>query len=332
MDKTRIGIIGLGSIAQLVHLPILSRLENVDLVALSEINKNRLRTIGERFPSASKYQDYKEMISNENLDAVVIATPTDTHHEIALNCLKANINVLIEKPITINYDEAREINAVAKKHKKIAMVGMNLRFRPDAMLTKSIINSGELGDLFFIKCSWLREKSSNQKWFINKKQSGGGVIIDLGIVLLDLALWMFDDEKIESVSVQKYNHTLKDIEESAIGLIRFEDGKIITFEVSWELHSESDSFSMSIHGTKGTAHLNPLRIYKKMESGYIDYTPSKTSTSNLYRKSYENELKHFIGAIRENIQLISSSEESLIRMKLLEAIYKSAKACKEIRV
>lgn len=332
MEKTKVGVIGLGSIAQLVHLPILSKLENVELAALTEINKNRLKTIGEKFPNAKKYSNYLEMISNENLDAVIIATPTDTHTEIALDCLKSNVNVLIEKPIALNYDEAKEIHSTAKKHKKIAMAGMNLRFRPDAMLMKSIINSGELGELFYIKCSWLRKKSSAQKWFLNKKHSGGGVIIDLGIVLLDLALWMFGDNKVENVSVQKFNHTLKDIEESAIGLIRFENGQVIAFEVSWELHSETDSFSMVVHGTKGTAHLNPLRVYKRIESAHIDYTPSKTNISNLYRKSYENELKHFIGSVRENVNPISSSEEALVRMKLLEAIYKSAKIGKEIKV
>jgi len=332
MEKVKLGIIGLGSIAQLVHLPILSKLENAELAALCEINKNRLKTIGEKYPSAKKYQDYKEMTENENLDAVIIATPTSTHTEIALHCLKSNINVLIEKPIAINYEEAKEINNAAKKHKKIAMVGMNLRFRPDAMLMKSIINSGELGELFYIKCSWLRKKSSAQKWFVNKKQSGGGVVIDLGIVLLDLALWMFNNNKIESVSVQTFNHALKDIEESAIGLIRFENEQVIAFEVSWELYSETDSFSMVVHGTKGTAHLNPLRVYKRIESTHIDYTPSKTNISNMFRKSYENELKHFIAAVRENISPISSSEESLIRMKMLEAIYKSAKAGKEIKI
>lgn len=332
MEKVRTGIIGLGSIAQLVHLPILSKLENAELAALCEINKNRLKTIGEKYPSAKKYQDYKEMIANENLDAVVIATPTSTHADIALHCLKSNVNVLIEKPIAINYEEAKEINNTAKKHKKIAMVGMNLRFRPDAMLMKSIINSGELGDLFYIKCSWLRKKSSAQKWFVNKKQSGGGVVIDLGIVLLDLALWMFNNDKIDSVSVQTFNHTLKDIEESAIGIIRFENGQIIAFEVSWELHSETDSFNMVVHGTKGTAHLNPLRVYKRIESTHIDYTPSKTNISNLFRKSYENEIKHFIASVRENIHPISSSEESLIRMKLLDTIYKSAKSGKEIKI
>lgn len=333
MDKTRVGVIGLGGIAQLVHLPILSKIANVQLSAIAEINKNRLMSVAEKYTSPQPYLDYREMLEKEDLDAVIIATPTSTHAEIALNCLKAKKNILIEKPIARNLSEAKEINAAAKKYKKIAMVGMNLRFRPDAMLMRSIINSGELGDLFYIKCSWIKKQSSTQKWFVKKSESGGGVVIDLGIVLLDLALWMFGDSKVESVSVQKYDHTHDEIEDTAIGLVRFENGRVISFEVSWLLHSEKDGLSLTAHGTEGTAQLNPLHVYKRLEFSNIDYSVSKTGGSqNLYRKSYENELKHFIAEVRAGVTEISSAGEAVDRMKLLEAIYKSAELNKEIKL
>jgi predicted dehydrogenase len=334
MEKTRIGVIGLGGIAQLVHLPILSKLDNVEIAGIAEINKNRLKLIGEKFSIPNQYTNYLEMLEKQNPDAVVIATPTNTHAVIALDCIKAIKHILIEKPVARNIKEAKEIYSAAKRNKTIAMVGMNLRFRPDAMLMKSLINSGELGDLFYIKCGWLRKQSSEQKWFMNKNKSGGGVIIDLGIVLLDLALWMFGNVKFLSVSVQKYNHQTKDVEDSAVGIIKLANDKIITFEVSWVLHSEDDSFNLTAYGTKGTAHLNPLRAYRRLETTNIDYTPAKTTnTSNLFKKSYENELKHFIGAVRQNeFKIISSAEEMLGRMTLLEAIYKSAETKKEIKV
>lgn len=334
MDKTRVGVIGLGGIAQLVHLPILSKMDNVEIVGIAEINKNRLKLIGDKFSISNRYNNYLEMIESQNPEAVIIATPTNTHTGIALDCIKAKKHILIEKPIGINLKEAKEIYSSANKNKIIAMVGMNLRFRPDAMLMKSLVNSGELGDLFYIKCGWLRKQSSEQKWFINKNQSGGGVIIDLGIVILDLALWMFGDVKPISVSVQKYNHLTKDVEDSAVGFVRFENDKVITFEVSWVLHSEDDSFNLTAYGTKGTAHLNPLRAYRRLASSNIDYTPAKTTnTLNLYKKSYENELKHFIGAIKlDEHKIISSTVEALSRMKLLEAIYKSSDTQKEVKV
>lgn len=331
MEKTKIAVIGLGGVAQLVHLPILSKLGNVEISAVAELNRNRLKTIGEKFGITKQYLDYKELLANEDIDAVIIATPTNTHSEIALECLKAKKHILIEKPIARSLNEAKEINAAAKKNKKNIMVGMNLRYRPDAMLMKSLVNSGELGDIFYIRCGWLRKQSSDQKWFMNKNQSGGGVIIDLGILVLDLALWIMNDTKMKSVSVQKFYHNTKDVEDSAVGLVRFYNDQVISFEVSWGLHSEADSFNLTAYGTEGTAHLNPLRAYRRLESSQIDYTLSNTaSTTNLFKKSYENELKHFIGAVRENNSFISSGDDAVSLMKLLEAMYKSAELKKEV--
>ena len=333
MDKTNVAVIGLGGIAQLVHLPILSKLNNVNITAVADINKNRLVTVAEKFGIPKQHTDYKELLDNENIDAVILATPTNTHKEIAIDCLNAKKDLLIEKPIARNADEAKEISNAAKKNKKKVMVGMNLRYRPDAMLMKSLISSGELGEIFYIRCGWLRKQSSEQKWFLNKNQSGGGVIIDLGILILDLSLWVMDTTKIKSVSVQKYNHNTKDVEDSAIGLVRLENDSIISFEVSWGLHSEWDKFHLAAFGTKGTAHLNPLRAYKRLESSHIDYTiPNTANSQNLFKKSYENELKHFISAVRDNNYITSSIDDSVTLMKLLEAVYKSAQLKKEINL
>jgi len=333
MDKTKIAVIGLGGMAQLVHLPVLAKLANVEVVAVSDINKNRLRTIGEKFNIVKQYYDYKELLAKEEVDAVIIATPTNTHLDIALDCLNAKKHILIEKPIARSVAEAKEINAVAKKCKKQVMVGMNLRYRPDAMLLKSLVISGELGDIFYIRCGWLRKQSSDEKWFVNKNQSGGGVIIDLGLLIIDVALWIMNDTKIKSVSVQKFNHNTKDVEDSAVGLIRFDDDRVISFEVSWGLDAEWDKFHLAAFGIKGTAHLNPLRAYKRLESSHLDYTLTNTSnTTNLFKKSYENELKHFIGVVRENTPVISTGSDAVFLMKLLEAMYKSARLKKEINL
>lgn len=330
MEKTNIAVIGLGGISQLVHLPILSKMNNVNLIAVSDINKNRLNAVAEKYNFKKTYLDYNEMIDKEDIDGIIIATPTDTHAQIAIDCLKAKKDVLIEKPIARNLDEAKMIQAAVKKYKKQVMVGMNLRYRPDTMLMRSLINSGELGDIFYVRCGWLRKQSSEQKWFMNKEISGGGVILDLGISILDLALWIINDSKLKSVSVQNFYSNKNKVEDSSIGFIRFIDDKVISFEVSWGLHSEWDKFHLASFGSKGTAHLNPLRAYKRLESGHVDYSLPIANTSNLYKKSFENELKHFIAAVRDNSPMISNCDDSIFLMELVEAIYKSAELKKEI--
>ncbi|MEW6652088.1 MAG: Gfo/Idh/MocA family oxidoreductase, partial [Bacteroidota bacterium] len=179
----------------------------------------------------------------------------------------------------------------------------------------------------------LRKQSSEQKWFLNKIQSGGGVLIDLGIIVLDLALWIMNGHKLKSVSVETFSHTTKQVEDTAIGMIRFTDERVISFEVSWGLHSEWDKFHLAAFGTKGTAHLNPLKAYKRLESGHIYYTlPTSANPSNLYKKAFENELKHFVAAVRDNSPMVSSCEDAVMLMQLLEAIYKSAELNKEVNL
>jgi len=118
MTKAKIGIIGLGGIAQLVHLPILSKLNSVEISAVSDINKNRLKTISDKFNIKNFFSDYREMLEKTDLDAVIISTPTATHTQIAIDCLNADKDLLIEKPISKSLEEAIQIDALALKKKR----------------------------------------------------------------------------------------------------------------------------------------------------------------------------------------------------------------------
>lgn len=333
IPKTKVAVIGLGGVAQLIHLPILSKINSVEIVAVADINKTRLKTVADKFHIHHRFNDFIKMLQSTEIDAVIISTPTNTHKNIALECLNQKKHILVEKPIALNYLEAEEIDAAAKKNKCTVMVGMNFRFRPDSMLLKSLINSGELGDIFYVKCSWTRKQSSDEKWFKSRSQAGGGVILDLGIVLVDTALWLLDYPKIKNVTAQNFYHTAQNLEDSSIGFIRLNNSTVINFEVSWSFHDEADSFKLTAYGTKGTGHLNPLRAYKKVASNRVDFTTNTgIQTKNLYRKSYENELKHFIGSVRDSDQVISTSSESLSRMMLIESLYESAKIKSEINI
>ncbi|MCF8241029.1 MAG: Gfo/Idh/MocA family oxidoreductase [Melioribacteraceae bacterium] len=331
MNKLKIAIVGLGGIAQVVHLPILSKMKNVELSAVAELNKSRLNSVAEKFKIENHFTDYREMIKRSDFDAAVIATPTNTHLPIAVDLLEAKKDLLIEKPIALNSKESNSIYQTAAKNNKRVMVGMNSRFRPDSMILKSLINSNELGEIFYIKGSWLRRQSSSQKWFTKKSEAGGGVITDLGIGLLDLSLWLNNYPKIYSVTVKTFSTYTKSVEDSAVIFIKLKNNSAINLEVSWSLHSDRDSLSLTTFGKEGTGHLNPLRAFKRIESSQLDYTPVQTfSTKNLYKKSYENELKHFVGAILGNVHLLSSEQEVKAQMEILDNIYKSAEENREI--
>lgn len=330
-DKVKISLIGLGGVSQLVHLPNLVKNSSVEITAVAEINKNRLLTIADKFGIKQRFTNYKQMLENIDCEAVIIATPTSTHKEIAIDCLKAKKHVLVEKPLARTYEEAKQIFIASKKYSKNLMVGMNLRFRPDAMLLRSLVCSGEIGEPFYIKCGWIRRQSSSQKWFTRKTEAGGGVIFDLGILLLDLSLWLLDFPKVHSISTKNFYHNSKDVEDTSISFINFKNSSIISLETSWSLALDKDDFFLNVYGTKGYATLNPFKVYKKLENQAIDLTPSQTdSPLTLFKKSYVNELKAFIGAVRNIGPLFSSGEEALSRMQIIDSMYKSASTNKEV--
>jgi len=334
MKTTKIAVIGLGGIAQLVHFPIIKKLNNAVISAVSDLSKSRLNSVAEKFGIKNRYLDYKELLEKDDCEAVIICTPTDTHLSIALDVLKSGKHVLIEKPVAKSLEEAEKIKKASLKYGKLVMVGMNMRYRPDAMLLKSLLNNKEIGEIFYIRTSWLRKQSSSEKWFMQKGQAGGGVLMDLGILLLDLSIWLLNYPDVLSVSVKNFKNRTKTVEDSSVGFVRLKDNKLINFEVSWSLFSEKDHLVLDVFGTNGTAHLNPLRAYKLINETRIDYSPfsSTSGSKNLYKKSYENELKHFIGAVNGNLGITSSIDSAVHRMRLLEALYKSANNNAEIKL
>jgi len=333
MEKTKVGVIGLGGIAQLVHLPNLAKLSNAEVTAVSEIDNRKLTAIADKFNVHERYSDYNELLNNSDVEAVIIATPTGSHAQVAKDALSCGKHVLVEKPFVRSYEEGIPVVETAKKNDKLVVVGMNLRHRPDAMLLKSVVSSEEIGKIFYIKGAWIRRQSSEQAWFMKKEEAGGGVIIDLGIVLLDLALWLLDYPNAETVSTQNFYQNTKNIEDSSISFLRCNNSRLISLETSWSLPMEKDSYSFTVYGSNGFATLNPFRVFKKYEDEYIEVGSSQTeSPAVLFQKSYLNELKSFIGAIRGTNPIISTGQEALERLKIIEAMYKSSAEQREILI
>jgi predicted dehydrogenase len=332
MTKTKLGIIGLGGIAQVIHLPILSKMDEVEIVAVCDSEISKAKTIAAKYNVDKYYKDVDKMLDeNPEMSAVIIATQTNTHKEVAVKCLTADKDILVEKPIARNLKEAKEIIETAKKHKKKVMVGMNNRFRNDMMMQRTFTKAKEIGDIFYIKAGWVKPQSSNQRWMVEKEKSGGGVFIDNGIAVLDLGLWILGFPDVKSVTATNYFHNTKSVEDSSIAMIRFKNKSILTIEVSWSLLREGELFYCNVYGKEGSTSINPLRIYKRMEGNLYNITPKKLATpSNIFKKSYEYELQHFVGALRGNNNIISTGDDALKVMEITEAIYKSSKTEKEI--
>jgi predicted dehydrogenase len=331
MDKTKVIVAGLGGIAQIAHLPILSKMENIEIAGLCDVDKSKLKFVASKYGVKNYFLKFEEMLDNVQADCCIICSPNNLHKEQSIKALEKNLHVLVEKPLARHYEEGLEIVEAAKKHDRKLMVGMNYRFRPDIMMQESFISAKELGEIFYVKAGFLKKRSTGEDWSMIKEVAGGGVFMDLGIVLLDSALWLMKFPTIKSVSAVNYYHTAEDVEDSTFVMMRFENGATVSLEASWSLHREDDLFFINVYGKEGSAAINPLKIFKRMHGTLVNVTPLKMEKpANTFKRSYEYELAHFFTSIRENSQLISTGKEALERLRIIEAIYKSAKQGKEI--
>ena len=331
MDKLKVSIAGLGGIAQIAHLPIISKMNDVEIAGVCDIDKGKAKTIAQNFNVKNYYTDYETMFKEIDSDCLIVTTPTNLHIDVAVGGLESGMNVLVEKPLSKNIADGEKIVEAAKKNKKQLMVGMNNRFRPDFMMQESFVSSKELGNIFYIKSGFIRKRSTIEEWALDKEQSGGGVIMDFGIVVLDMAMWLMKFPKIKSVSAVNYYHKFKAVEDTSIVFLKFTNGVTVNLESSWTLHREHDIFYSNVFGTEGSSSINPLRIYKRMHGTLVNVTPLKLEKPvNIFKRSYEYELQHFFNSIRTGTDVISDGNEALSVMKITDSIYKSAASGKEI--
>jgi predicted dehydrogenase len=331
MDKQRVGIIGLGWVAQVFHLPILASFKDIEVTAVCDRNQEQSRAIASRFNIPSHYNDYEKMLKEGDFEAVIVCTSTDAHLPVAKAVMESGRDVFVEKPVARLYNEAVELAEIAKAQKRKLMVGMNNRFRPDTMILKSFIEKGELGKVFYCKAGWFKRISSNDHWLTKKDYSGGGVLLDLGIVMLDLALWMLNFPSVNRVKATTFKHKTHSVEDSALLYVEAKQGASIMIETSWSFQSENDFFYCDFMGSEGSAKINPLRINKQLHGSLVNVTPAKIETpQNLHKKSYENEIRHFLGAVRGLHPVLSTVDEAVKRMAIVEAAYRSAKLGREV--
>jgi predicted dehydrogenase len=334
MEKVRVAIIGAGGIAQVAHIPVWKKLENVELVAVCDTVKTRAKAVAEKYKIPQHFTRDEDLLKRDDVDAVDICVPTNMHERLTIDALSAGKHVLVEKPMSRTVEEGEKMVRAARQHKRSLMVAMNVRFRYDAANLKSFIDGGELGEVFYAKAGWLRrqKKWTEHAWLFQKKISGGGVLMDLGVQMLDMALWLLGNVKAKSVKAHLYSHVAKlDVEDTAVALVHFENGVTLNLEVSWTFLREEDLFYANLLGTRGDAQLNPLRVTKELHGNLVNLTPSKSETpTNLYKNSYENELRHFIACLRDGAPMLSAGDESLERMRLIAAMYESANRGKEV--
>jgi predicted dehydrogenase len=329
----RCAVLGTGAIAQVAHLPILSRMRGVTLAGLFDADPAKARTLADRLGVPHVYDSAEEVWADSTLDAVVIATPSHLHAQQVRACLEAGKYVFCEKPLAVTADEARQVLATPGADRRL-MVGMNQRFRPDAAALKSFVAGGELGRVRYLRAGWLNRRvgPSRRTWRHRRAGAGGGALMDLGIQLLDLCLWMLDYPEPRRLVAHMHRERGSEVEDSAMVFLDLEDDRVINLEVTWDLVSDRDRQYLHLQGSAGSGSLPPLRVLKEMESGVADVSPAAVpGRENLFTASYREELTAFADAVRGDIELALPSEHVTL-LRLVEAAYVSAERRAEVRL
>lgn len=334
-ESIRIGIVGAGAITQVAHLPILRKLRGVEIVAICDNDLGKARALADRFGVPDAFDDIEDLCESEDLGAVVICTPNHLHESHIVAALSANLHVLVEKPLATSTASAQKILRAAEKRDRIVMVGMNHRYRTDVQIVRSFVQHGELGGIDSVQAKWhvFRPSRALLGWRLKRAQAGGGAMLDLGLSVLDLGLWLAGNPVPVRVSatLDKLGGN-GGVERAGSAFVVCENGASIFVDVTWHHMGGDEVFGVELRGEKGTASINPLRVWKELHGLPADVAPTASgSRENAFTASYRAEWAHFLAAIHGEAKA-PDLKEHLTLHRVLDAIYRSADDGRDIQL
>ena len=356
-EQVRVGVIGCG--AGIFHLEGYSADPRVKIVALAGLDTDRCEMLAKRFAVPQVYREYQELLAQDDIDAVSIAVPNFLHKPVAIAALEAGKHVLIEKPLARHTDEGREMVEAAKRTGKILAVSFQRRTRHDVEIVRDQISSGALGRVYYSRAFWMRRSGipGLGSWFTSKEAAGGGPLIDLGVHVLDMALYCLGNPKVTTVSAATYaeigpqgrgnwvgrrtsqsatDPVTYEVEDLATAFLRFEDGGTLLLEASWAAYTEmDDDFGVQFYGSNGGARIfskkyadvDTLNLYAGIGDTTMDSHPRLVS-----RPGHEQIIRGFVSGILDGTPVTPDGEEGLDRVRLIDAIYRSAGLGREVTI
>ncbi len=357
----RIGICGSG--ITIKHIEGYQRLSGVTVEAIAGPDVERCREVAQRFGIPQVFADYKDMLAL-GLDAVSIAVPNAYHAPLTLDALAAGCHVLLEKPLAGTLEDAERIVSAAANGDRIVMMAYNRRYLANAVALRQLIDAGTLGEVYYAKAGWTRRAGipGFGGWFTAKALSGGGPLIDLGVHMLDLALYMMDFPRPVAVSgatyavfgprgkgTADYAHYGSrpidpaairfDVEDLAAGFVRFDNGATLALEASWAGYQPlRDDISLSLYGREGGAHIampdyaeegSSLRVVTQLNGSLVDAAPVLPSVG---QGGFDYETALFVESIRTGAPPPSTVAQGLVVLRIIDALYRSAEAGQEIQL
>jgi predicted dehydrogenase len=348
MKTLRFGIIGTGWPGQ-QHAIALAAIPNVQLRSCADTNSERLRIFVEAYKPENSFEDYQELLRDRDLDAAIICLPNFLHFPASLATLEASKHVFCEKPPTMNAAEMKVLRDEAAKRGLVYFFGRQFRFTPAVRTARDVVAEGRLGRIYRARATWIRSRgipAGIGLWFTDKKRSGGGALIDIGVHALDTAWYLMGSPRPTSISAKVFrnfahlvNVPVFDVEDETHAFIRFANDAIVELEACWAANLTDDtplgpewvgreSNNCVLFGTSGTLRLKPLTLFED-DNGKLATVPLEPRYSE---NSFEMQLRNFAEAIRGEAPPINNAEQALELMEMIDGIYASSELGREVPV
>ena len=355
--KIKVGIIGTGWIAS-NHIAEYLKMPDVEVVALADLVPGKAEAFGKKYGCEARcYLSGHEMLENEELDGVSICTYNTQHAPCTIDALEHGVNVMLEKPFTVTLDEAIEIMKAEKKSGKILTIGFQPRLSENMQMIKKIVDSGELGKVYYIQTGGGRQGRDIPvpfgTSFIAKETGGVGSVGDIGCYSLDMVLNAVGYPKPLTVTGYTSDFFGKDpetypghpeyaeafgVDDFAAGFVRLEGGIILDFRIAWAQHVDTFGDTLIV-GTKGTLKIpsmpcyngdlpSALKLHTEIAGKMVEVDIPKTKCPNLFYQK----LRSFVDSIKNGGEATIPSSQIVINQAIIDGIVKSSQLGKEIAI
>ncbi|HHV12160.1 MAG TPA: Gfo/Idh/MocA family oxidoreductase [Clostridiales bacterium] len=347
MIKLRIGIIGIGVIANTKHIPSLMKIAQVEIVALCDILPECCEKANASFGLNAKiYTDYRDLCSDPSVDVVHICTPNPFHCEMTLAAFEFGKHVHCEKPMACTYEDSLKMIAASKKAGKKLTVGLQWRYRDQCVYMRDLVKQGYFGDVYYMKSQQLRgRRLPAYGVYTSKEKNGGGVLMDGGPHSIDLPMWIADNYEpmsVRGVITDKMRYSTEgnalgpwdpqnfDVEDSAFALITMKNGLVIYMETAWTINmiQSAPGIVVSLAGTKAGADMvgpqmnTSIRLNQIINEKQSITVPTLGMPPMMNMNDYD--ITHWIDAILYDRDPAVLPEQAAAVTRVMEGIYKSA--------
>ena len=342
MNQLKVGIIGCGAHGR-GHIRSYAEIPEAEIIAIADVNLDRVREAAVEFSVPHHYTDYREMLKRHPLDIVSLALPPSANRDAAVAAFEAGANVLISKPLAMNLAQAEEMVATAKYCGKLMSMGLQNRSNPEVQALRQFLTDGKLGNVYHTRL-WHGHVMHipGTPTMYKRHLAGGGVLFHTTVHLLDATLWALGNPKPVRASAANYQKVRRmktplitwegsatdcDIEDFNVGLVHFADGSTMAVESNWMMHPRSRPSGTEILGDWGTASLRPLRVALEEGDSIVDATP-RTDEASQFGSVYQD----FCRSILENRPPIVRFSEMLDVQRVMDALYEAAEKGREVTI